>query len=128
MKRMWFILLVIFMAILPVRGQEHIFTSPITQVWPTIFTTKFEDVNRTLFIEPASITLTTETEEGKLFEKYIIQEIKEGENDLRFLCSNQAGTSLITVIIPLQKKIEIIDIYRPSPTSGETEQIRLWVN
>ncbi|MFV8839162.1 hypothetical protein [Salinimicrobium soli] len=109
-------------------GAQAIFTSPITQEYPTIFTTDFKDINRNLFIEPETITLTTDTEDGKIIDVFDVIEIKDEGGLLKFLCVTRTGEKLVTVIIPVQEKIEIIDIYRPSSVTGEVEQIRLWVN
>ena len=128
MKKGGFTVLLCFMMICSVKGQVYTFTSPLTQFWLADNYTDFEYIDRTLDIEPETITLVTETPTGKLIEVYTILEVKEGIDDIRFLCSNKADTFLITVVIPRQQKIEIVDIYRPSTTTGNTEQIRLWVD
>ncbi len=127
MKKSGFTVLICFMMICSVKGQVYTFTSPLTQFWLADNFTDFKYIDRTLDIEPETITLATETPTGKLIEVFTILELKENDADIRFLCSNKTNTFLITVIIPHQQKIEIVDIYRPSPTAGETEQIRLWV-
>ncbi len=116
------------MIICSAQGQVFTYTSPLTQFWPANNYTDIEYVDRTLSIEPETITLATQTPTGQIIEVYTILEVKENNDDIRFLCSNKADTFLITVIIPHQQKIEIVDIYRPSPTTGETEQIRLWID
>lgn len=113
---------------LPLHGIGQIYTSPITQYFPGSIPTKFEDVSRSLEIGPENITLTTITNNGKLFESYRILEIKDGPQDVRFLCTSRNRESLVTVIIPSQKKIEVIDIYRRSEVTGKVEQLRLWVD
>ena len=128
MKSLFLTFLLTILGVVSVEGQVHNFTSPYTQIWPNIFHTEIEEINRTLTIEPGAITLATQTKNGKIFEKYIIQEIRITESDTRLLRKNGAGTFLVTVIIPHQQKIEIIDIYRPSLKSKEMEHIRLWVN
>ncbi|MFD1079915.1 hypothetical protein, partial [Longispora fulva] len=66
-------------------GAQAIFTSPITQEYPTIFTTDFKDINRNLFIEPETITLTTDTEDGKIIDVFDVIEIKDEGGLLKFL-------------------------------------------
>lgn len=128
MKNLCFTALLCFAIICSVQGQVHTFNSPLTQFWLANNYTDFEYIDRVLSIEPQTITLATVTPTGKLIEVYTILELKEGIDDIRFLCTNRANTAPVTVIIPHQEKIEIIDLYRPSLTTGETEQIRLWID
>jgi hypothetical protein len=107
---------------------QTVFTSPITQYYPDSIPTKFEDVNRSLEIGSETISLMTIRDDGKLFETYSIIERKEGPQDVRFLCSSRNGEDLVTVIIPIQEKIEIIELYRRSDATGKVEQLRLWVD
>ncbi|WP_029035853.1 hypothetical protein [Salinimicrobium xinjiangense] len=104
------------------------FTSPLTQHNPESIPTTFEDIERTLEINSENITLTTTMDDGKLFEVYDILEKKDGLEDVRFLCSSRNKENLVTVIIPNQKKIEILDIYRRSDTTWKVEHLRLWLD
>ena len=114
---------------LPIHGiSQDIYTSPITQYYPDSIPTKFEDVKRSLEIGPNIISLITTTDQGKLFETYSIVERNEGPKDVRFLCTSRNGKNLVTVIIPIQEKIEILDIYRRSNTTGKVEHLRLWLD
>lgn len=121
------VIFVLFLFTLPAGAQELIFHSPLTQTSPEDFPFQFEEIERVLFFDGHSITITTATSEGKDFESFNIQEISSLEQGLVFFClsGNEEKT---TIIIPHQKKIEIIDLYRRSPETGEEVHVRFHVD
>lgn len=121
------VIFVLFLFTLPAGAQELIFHSPLTQTSPEDFPSQFEEIERVLFFDGHSITITTATSEGKDFESFNIQEISSLEQGLVFFClsGNEEKT---TIIIPHQKKIEIIDLYRRSPETGEEVHVRFHVD
>lgn len=124
MKKVIFLL---FLFTLPAGAQELIFYSPLTQTSPEIFPSQFKDLDRILYFDSHSITITTVTSEGKEFESFDIQKIASVEHGLAFFCFS-AKKEKITIIIPHQEKVEIIDLYRRSPETGKEVQVRFHVN
>ncbi|WP_424494117.1 hypothetical protein [Salinimicrobium sp. GXAS 041] len=124
MKKVIFLLLLFT---LPAGAQELIFQSPLTQTSPEVFPSQFEEIDRILYFDSHSITITTVTSEGKEFESFDIQEISSLEQGLFFFCLT-GNEEKITIIIPHQEKIEIIDLYRRSPETGEELCVRFHVD
>ncbi len=123
------LILLILIFILPnLSWGQTIFTSSYTQHWPTIFNTEFEKINRTIAIDEEKIMIITETKEGKDIETLKIKSVEEVGRNFQFHCAFMNGTQSITVIIPRQERVGTIDIYKPSPETGEEIQIRLLVN
>ncbi|SDL72133.1 hypothetical protein SAMN04488034_10919 [Salinimicrobium catena] len=107
-------------------GQET-YTSPLTQYWPTLFTTEFKEVNRKIFFDPNSITIISETAEGKEIEIFHIQEVKIIEDTFTYFCLTK-NKRKVTIAVPQQERVEIIDLYRLSLESGEEVQFRFHVD
>lgn len=124
MKKLLFLL---FLFTLPAGAQELLFHSPLTQTSPEQFPSKIEQIDRTIFFNSSSITISTVTAEGKDFETFDIQEIFSLEQGLVFFCLS-GNEEKITINIPHQEKVEIIDLYRRSPETGEEMQVRFHVD
>lgn len=118
--------LLVFSATIKIYGQIT-YTSPITQTWPNLFETNFEDIKRTLYFEIKLITIVTETSEGKVIERLEIQDFQKVQESLLFFCLTPAEEK-VTVVMPPQEKVEIIDLYRRSPKTGEEMQVRFHVD
>lgn len=118
--------IILFLLSMTVYGQIT-YTSPITQTSPNLFETKFEDIHRTLYFEIKTITIVTEKPEGKVIETFVIQDFQKVEEDLIFFCLTRTNEN-ITVVIPPQEKVEIIDLYRRSPETGGDVQVRFHVD
>ena len=102
------------------------FTSPITQTWPTIFTTDFEEVHRTISFDIDEVMIITETEIGKEFRKLQILSVENIEGDLIFYCTDMSNTKRITIALPEHQ--EYIDIYEPSIRTDEEIQLRIHID
>lgn len=124
MKKVIFLL---YLFTLPSGAQEFKFHSPLTQISPEVFPSSFEEVERILYFDGHSIIITTVTSEGKEFESFDIQEISSLEQGLVFFCLS-GNEEKITIVIPHQEKIEIIDLYRRSHKTGEQVQVRFHVD
>ncbi|MBZ9731423.1 hypothetical protein LB467_17180 [Salegentibacter sp. JZCK2] len=107
-------------------GQE-VYYSPFTETYPTIFTSKFENIERRIVFEPDEVTIVTETQRGKDIEVLNIQEIKFVDNRLILQCQNRSKRK-VTIILPEeQEQLFYIDYYYRSPKTNEEIQIRLHV-
>lgn len=124
MKKVIFLL---FLFTLPAGAQELILHSPLTQTSPERFPSKIEEIDRTIFFNSSSITISTVTTEGKEFESFDVQEISSIEKGVVFFCLS-GNKENITIIIPHREKIEIIDLYRRSPETGEEVHVRFHVD
>lgn len=102
------------------------FTSLVTQTWPTLFTTDFEEVDRSIFFNIEEVTITTTTATGKDFEVFQILSVESIKGDLKFNCTNRNNTQKITIILPEEQNF--IDIYELSLTTGEEIQTRIHVD
>lgn len=102
------------------------FTSPITQTWPTLFTTDFKEVERIVFFDIEEVTITTETAIGKDFKVFQILSVESINGDLKFNCTDRNKILKITIILPEEQNF--IDIYEPSLTTGEEIQTRIHID
>lgn len=124
MKKVIFLL---FLFTLPAGAQELIFHSPLTQTSPEQYPSKIEEIDRTIYFNSSSIIIATVTTEGKDFETYDIQEISSLEQGLVFYCLS-VKKEKITILLPHQEKIEIIDLYRRSQETKEEVHVRFHVD
>ena len=120
-------LIILFCTTAICRGQVS-FTSTYTQTWPTLFTTEVDEVERSIWIDAYEIIIITGTPNGKDIEKLEIKRYEEGESADTFYCTSQSSKEPVTVVIPAEEKIRVIDLYRISPKTREEIQIRLHVN
>lgn len=104
------------------RGQTT-YVSPLTQHWPSIFTTEYREIDRSITVEANSIIIATKTSEGKDIQTLLIREIGSVDGNTVFTCTS-ARNEEITLIIPPRERIEFMDIYKRSPRTGEEIQLR----
>ena len=109
------------------RNQWHGPSEIAIQTSPEEFPSQFDEINRILYFDSHSITITTVTSEGKEFESFEIQKISSLEQGLVFFCLS-GNEEKIAIFIPHQEKIEIIDLYRRSPETGEEVHVRFHVD
>lgn len=106
-------------------GQEEVYYSPLTETYPNIYRSEFENIERRIVLEPNDVTIVTETQRGKDIEVLNIQEIKFVDNRLLLQCQNRSKRK-VTIILPEeQEQLFYIDYYYRSPTTNEEIQIRL---
>lgn len=117
----------IFLFVSLTASGQQVFYSPFTHTYPTIFTSKIEDVNRRITLEPNTITIATETEEGKEIEILAIQATEIINGNFVFLCQNRSKQKITIAIPEGQEQIEIIDYFFRSPKTNEEIQLRFYV-
>ena len=120
--KLFLIILLLFSSLSTVTGQIS-FTSPVTQNWPGLFTTDFEEINRSIWITDVEISIITETLQGKEVEVYIIQALKDEEQKIIFHCTSRSGRP-VTFVIPYENGFSTIDLYQVSVKTGEEIQLR----
>lgn len=118
--------LILFFAPYYLLGQE-VFYSPFTQTFPTIFKSEIEDINRKIYFEPNTITIATDTKEGKEIEVLVIQATNTVNGNLVFLCQNKSKQKITIAIPEEQKQVEVIDYYYRSSKTNEEIQLRFHV-
>lgn len=106
---------------------QGIFTSPLTQHRPSLSTTEFEEVNRKISFDSDTITIVTETVEGKEIETFYIQEKRMLDETLTYFCLTRDKRK-VTIAVPYQEEIEIIDLYKKNSETGEDMHIRFHIN
>ena len=119
------ILLLVLLFPLLASGQI-VFHSPYTQTWPTIFTSEIEEVNRRISFEPNTITIATETENGKDIEVLTVQNVVQYEGKVSIFCTTRNNQN-VTIALPEQERVEIIDYYSQDPKTKEEYQLRFYV-
>ena len=105
---------------------QSVYTSRITQTWPTIFNTEYHQIERTISIEENAISIGTQTTRGKEFQLYYIQKIDLENNALTYYCLT-GGNERVTIKVPSEGKGGFIDLFRKSRKSGEEVQERYHV-
>ncbi|MDT0646339.1 hypothetical protein RM545_06520 [Zunongwangia sp. F260] len=85
-------------------------------------------MNRRIVFKPETITIATNTKEGKEVEVLYIQEVDVVNENMVFLCQNSSKLK-ITIAIPQgQEPIEVIDYYYRSLKTNEKVQKRFLVD
>ena len=102
---------------------QSVYSSSLTQTWPTIFNSKVDHIYHTISFEENAIILSTQTKSGKQIETLYIQKIAENNDATIYSCVTNSKER-ITIVKPL-RNFSYIDIYRPSPKTGEEIQFRL---
>ena len=100
-------------------------TSPMTQYWPTMFTTEYKEVDRTVWFEADKITIVSETPTGKEFEALQVISFENKNTAFVFHCTSRDGTKAVSVVLPYRRNAKVIDVYRISPKTMEEVQVRL---
>ena len=120
MKNLYLILLFL----LPfVCSAQSVYTSHVTQTWPTIFNTDYQKIERTISIEENAVSIGTQTKRGKEFQLYYIQEIDVENKALTYYCLT-GNNERVTIKIPSEGKRGFIDLFRKSRKTGEEVQER----
>ena len=102
------------------------YISYFTQSYPTIFTAEIQKVERRITFEPKTITIATEVDGGKEIEVLKIVGHDMESEAFTFFCESRNGKK-ITISIPRQEKVEIIDYYYRSPDTSDEIQLRFHV-
>jgi hypothetical protein len=90
---------------------HEVYYSPLTETYPNIYRSKFENIERRIVLEPNEVTIVTETQRGKDIEILNIQEIKFVDNRLILQCQNRSKRK-VTIILPEeQEQLFYIDYY-----------------
>lgn len=80
----------------------------------------------TIIFEPQTITITTEVKGGKEIEVLDIEGHNTQDGSITFFCVSR-GHQKITIAIPKQEQVEVIDYYYYSPERQEETQLRFHV-
>lgn len=107
-------------------GAQEVYKSSITQTWPSIFKSDYQEINRTISFEENAIIIGTEVSRGKEFEILYIREVVVDDGNLVYKCMT-ANNNSVTIAIPAKGMVHKIDLYRKSPKSGEEIQMRFHV-
>lgn len=107
---------------------QSLFHSPYTQHWPTIFTTEYEEIDRSISIGNEEIIIVSETATGKEIQTYLIEDIKVNSDHITYQCSSRDGNYPARLVIPLQKEIRRIDLYQYSRKLREEIQTRFLID
>lgn len=107
---------------------QSLFHSPYTQHWPTMFTTEYEEVDRSISIGKEEITIVSELKKGKEVQTYLIRDIQVNRDHIAYECASRDGKSVARLLMPLQKEIRHLDLYRASARSGEEVQLRFLID
>lgn len=102
------------------------YTSYFTQSFPTTFTTEIQNIDRRITFESQTISITTEIKGGKEIEMLNVEGHDIQEGTLIFFCKNRSKQN-VTIAIPRQEKVEVIDYYYRSPKKKEEVQLRFHV-
>lgn len=122
-------LVVLFIFLLSdLAGAQSLFHSPYTQHWPTIFTSEYEEVERSISIGNDEIRIITETPGGKEVQTYLINDIQVNRDNIVYQCRSRNGNAPATLVMPLQKEIRHLDLYFYSPKLGEEVQTRFLID
>ena len=105
---------------------QIVYSSPFTHTYPTIFSSKIEKVNRRISFEPNTVTITTDTEQGKEIEILTVQEVVHYEGKVSIFCTTR-NNQHVTISLPVQERVEIIDYYSEDPKTKEEYQLRFYV-
>lgn len=107
---------------------QSLFHSPYTQHWPTIFTTEYQEIDRSISIGNEEIIIVSESATGKEIQTYLIENIEINTNNIAYLCKSRDGNSVARLVLPLKKEITRIDLYQYSPQLGEEIQTRFLID
>ncbi|WP_424493616.1 hypothetical protein [Salinimicrobium sp. GXAS 041] len=105
---------------------QHVYDSPVTQTWPSIFKSNYQEIKRTIAIEENAIILSTENSKGKEFEILYIRKIERSNEEIIYKCRT-SGNKDATVIIPAVGTVNRIDLYKASAKTGEEIQYRFHI-
>lgn len=105
---------------------QIVYTSPFTHTYPNIFTSSIEDVNRNITFEPNTITIATETAQGKEIEILTVREVLHYEGKVSMFCTTRNNRH-VTIALPEQERVEIIDYFSQDPKTKEDYQLRFYV-
>ena len=84
MKHMIFLLLIAPL----ISSGQIVYTSPFTESYPTIFTSKVEEINRRITFEPSTVSIATEKERGKEIGVLTVQEVVHNEGPVSIFCTS----------------------------------------
>ena len=124
MRAIIFFLVILSCTIAEAVGQVKL-TSPVTQYWPTMFTTKYKEVDRTVWFEADKITIVSKTPTGKEFEALQVISFENNDTEFVFHCTSRDGTKPVSVVLPYRRSSKVIDVFRISPKTMEEVQVRL---
>lgn len=121
----------IFFLLLFISGTgfgQSLFHSPYTQHWPTLFTTEYEEIDRSISIGNEEIVIVSEIPTGKEIETYLIEDIEVNSDNITYQCKSREGNYPARLVIPLQKEIRRLDLYQFSRELGEEVQTRFLID
>ena len=78
-------ILVLFLLLSNLTWGQVTYTSPLTQHWPTLFTTEFEEVDRPIWFYPDEVVLITGTKEGKEIQTLLVKDVDYSEQEMTTL-------------------------------------------
>ncbi len=105
---------------------QKVYNSPVTQTWPSIFKSNYQEINRTIAFEENAIILGTENFKGKEFETLYIRKIERTDEEIIYTCRT-SGNKSATVIIPAVETVNRIDLFKASSKTGEEIQYRFHI-
>ena len=120
-------IIISFLLFTGVASGQSIFYSFFTRTYPTIFTSKIENIERRITFEPNTITIATQTELGKEIETLIIQATDYTDDKIVILCRNRSNQKITIVIPDHQETIRLIDYFYHSSKTNEETQLRFYV-
>lgn len=102
------------------------YVSYFTESYPTIFRSHIEEVNRTISLDTVNVIISTATTDGKEIEVLKVQKVIYYEGKVSIFCTTRDNRK-VTIVIPEQETVEIIDYYSHYPGSLEEYQLRFHV-
>ncbi|MCC8361005.1 hypothetical protein [Salinimicrobium sediminilitoris] len=105
---------------------QAVYSSYYTESFPTIFRSQINKVNRQITFDPNAVTIATEVKGGKEIQVLTVQEVNYNEGVVQIFCTNR-NDQKVTIVLPEQEKVEIIDYYALHPKTGEEYQLRFHV-
>lgn len=107
---------------------QSLFHSPYTQHWPSIFTTEYEEIDRSISIGNEEIIIISESATGKEIKTYLIEDIEVNSDNITYQIKSRDGNFPARLVIPLQKEIRRMDLYQHSRKLGEEVQTRFLID
>ena len=104
------------------RGQIT-YTSTYTQLWPSLFTTEYQEIKRSITVDAGSITIASQIPGGKDIQELLIEDVHLNDENTVYSCITKDRRKIV-LIIPPREKIKFIDLYKTLPDTGEEIQLR----
>lgn len=122
--------LIFFLVYFQLSLSQTTYTSPITEHFPS---RSLEFINRTITFTDSVVKFESVTPTGKQIREYAIQEkerVNNQEHGLSdfYVCSTSNGVLITYILIPVQDKVEFMEIVRPKQLGREAVHYRLLVD